>query len=721
MPMKKFFAKICIIAILGCGGFSIAQTSSPYIGYVYPAGGQQGTVFQVVLGGQNLRSTNSVYFSDKGINATIVDYQGPSGPLNFLQTEELRRRIQEIRNKRAGKKVEDTRSETEKAIKLPDIPELRDLENKTPGELQRIYEKYLNRENKPKPPVAEEVTIQVTIAPDTQPGDYEVRLKTPSGLTNPLVFQVSEYNEFCCSYNQHRYQKDKVDRDTTILQAPVVLNGRILPGKVNRFTLKLKKGQNIKITGYARKLIPYIADAVPGWFQAVLTLYDAKKNEVAFSDDTAFDPDPIIKFQVPEDGNYILEIRDSIYRGREDFVYRIYVMDEPETGVAVEKSDFDEKLSMLPDSIRNMPKYREIERKLRSAQYVSLPVLICGCINYPGDVDRYSFYGRAGETVVIEVSGRRLGWPVDSLVKLKLMDKVIAWNDDIEKDFEHGILTHHADSYLMTKLPTSGHYTVEIVDSQNRGGDHYKYFLRLSSPIHDFHLIVCPSQINISENGTSLISIYAIKKDGWDGDIQLSLKNLPETFALDGATIPEGRNIIRLTLRTSSKFTNEILFPVLEGKAIVDGKEVTRIATAAEEKMQAFAYIHPVPSETLLLAFSRSRLRQLKLDASNKEILKIHAGGTATIACTAESWFRPTSSMSLTFEINNAPEGIKLKNTSFDAGKFLLTIEADKKLAGYRDNLIIQVFDEVTQPSGQKRKTFSGFLPAIAFEVVKNE
>ncbi|HOL50541.1 MAG TPA: hypothetical protein PLW07_08145, partial [bacterium] len=92
-----------------------------------------------------------------------------------------------------------------------------------------------------------------------------------------------------------------------------------------------------------------------------------------------------------------------------------------------------------------------------------------------------------------------------------------------------------------------------------------------------------------------------------------------------------------------------------------------------------------------------------------------------TIACTAESWFRPTSSMSLTFEINNAPEGIKLKNTSFDAGKFLLTIEADKKLAGYRDNLIIQVFDEVTQPSGQKRKTFSGFLPAIAFEVVKNE
>ncbi|HOL50557.1 MAG TPA: hypothetical protein PLW07_08225, partial [bacterium] len=73
------------------------------------------------------------------------------------------------------------------------------------------------------------------------------------------------------------------------------------------------------------------------------------------------------------------------------------------------------------------------------------------------------------------------------------------------------------------------------------------------------------------------------------------------------------------------------------------------------------------------------------------------------------------------FEINNPPDGIKLKNVSFDGGKFLLTIEADKKLATYRDNLIIEVFDEITQVSGQKRKTFSGFLPAIAFEVVKNE
>ena len=38
---------------------------------------------------------------------------------------------------------------------------------------------------------------------------------------------------------------------------------------------------------------------------------------------TSFHPDPVLFFEVPKDGEYVLQIRDSIYRGREDFVYRI--------------------------------------------------------------------------------------------------------------------------------------------------------------------------------------------------------------------------------------------------------------------------------------------------------------------------------------------------------------------------------------------------------------
>ena len=79
----------------------------------------------------------------------------------------------------------------------------------------------------------------------------------------------------------------------------------------------------------ARHLIPYLADAVPGWFQAVMVLRDEAGKEVAFVDDYRFEPDPVLFYEVPEGGVYELTIRDSIYRGREDFVYRIALGEIP--------------------------------------------------------------------------------------------------------------------------------------------------------------------------------------------------------------------------------------------------------------------------------------------------------------------------------------------------------------------------------------------------------
>ena len=54
-----------ILALVICAGSAWAQRSGrdPYSGYVYPAGGRQGTSFQVTVGGQNLRGVNYAYVS----------------------------------------------------------------------------------------------------------------------------------------------------------------------------------------------------------------------------------------------------------------------------------------------------------------------------------------------------------------------------------------------------------------------------------------------------------------------------------------------------------------------------------------------------------------------------------------------------------------------------------------------------------------------------------
>ena len=102
-----------------------------------------------------------------------------------------------------------------------------------------------------------------------------------------------------------------------------------MPGGVDRYRFSATRGQQLVIAASARTLIPYLADAVPGWFEAVLTIYDAKGKELASDERFRFKPDPVIHFEVPRDGEYTVEIHDSIFRGREDFVYRLAIGELP--------------------------------------------------------------------------------------------------------------------------------------------------------------------------------------------------------------------------------------------------------------------------------------------------------------------------------------------------------------------------------------------------------
>src|SRR5262249_22918924 len=114
-----------------------------------------------------------------------------------------------------------------------------------------------------------------------------------------------------------------------LITVPCTVNGQTASREVTRYRFTARKGQHLVITTLARRLVPFIADAVPGWFEPVLVLYDAAGKELAYADDYRFQPDPTLLYDVPADGEYALAIHDSLYRGREDFVYRITIGELP--------------------------------------------------------------------------------------------------------------------------------------------------------------------------------------------------------------------------------------------------------------------------------------------------------------------------------------------------------------------------------------------------------
>ena len=657
-----WFAVLGVAALLALAPAAWAQPR-PFIGYTYPAGGQVGTTFQIRLGGQNLDDVDQVLVTGSGVTARVVEYYRR---LNNQELQMLREQLAELkRAPKAGAPAMAPAMAMDNTMMMMTAP----AAGKTPAAAgdklgtKELIEKIERRTREwvqvpACASIASLALVEVTIAPGAALGMREIRLITPRGASNPLAFEVSQFGEYArkpmitatiqiLGKEANALRKRPADEAEDRVVLPCTVNGQIASGEVNRYRFEATKGQRLVLSTQARQLIPYIADAVPGWFQPVLEIFDAQGKEVAFDDDYRFKPDPVILFEVPKDGEYVFAIHDSIYRGREDFVYRITVGELPfvtsiyplggqagaaitpgmvginlqdadlsvppkETGpglqsVVASRVGFASNrvpylLDRLPDEFD-----REPNNSVATAQKIALPVIVNGRIDKPGDWDVYEFTGKAKTNVVVEVEARRLDSPLDSVVKLTdATGRVIAFNDDRE-DLAAGLNTHHADSYLMAKLPADGPYYVHIGDTAHSGGEEYGYRLRVSAPQPDFELRVVPSSVSLPANSTTTLTVYAARKDGFDGPIKLTLAEPPAGFGSIAVSMPGNQTVARLNVKGSAMPTKGPVKLSIVGTAKIAGQDVTHQAVPAEDRMQAFLWRHLVPaSELLAVVFDRN-------------------------------------------------------------------------------------------------------------------
>lgn len=789
--MKIIIRKLFLLIVLCiCVSFAQSQTNTnqPHIGYLYPAGGQAGTTIQITAGGQFLRGANSVYISGSGVHASVIKYIKPNANFNKDEREDIQKRMSEVWNKRIaelnienavplfgknnrGERKAEKTAEPNQQVKSPDHPLLYDLENKSIKELINLREVlFFPREKRQQNrQLAETVLIKIIIDANAAAGNRELRIETGQGLTNPVVFQVGALPEVCNleTGNQKILARLPVLAELLKekpLELPVLINGQIMPGDIDRFRFRARAGQKLVIETHARSLIPYLADAVPGWFQAVTALYDANGKEIAFDDDYHFNPDPVMFYKIPANGEYELEIRDSIYRGREDFVYRIAIGELPfitqmhplggkegektiasidgwnleRTGLLLDTTISEQgvrQTNCLKANLQSncvsyivdiLPQCSETEvnNDTVTSQQITLPVIINGRIAKAGDVDVFSFKGKAGEKIVSEVFARQLNSPLDSLIRLTdKSGKILQWNDDfstVEENYLYkdasGLLTHHADSYMQAELADDGNFCIQISDSQNHGGKAYGYRLRVSAPQPDFALRMTPSSLSIRPGGSAAACVYALRKDGYDGEIAINLKDAPRGFVLNGGVIPAGRNSIRMTITSPGNALETPVSLQLTGSVKINGKIITHRVVPCEDMMQAFLYRHLVPSQHLLASTVHARSPAPPIEPNGSFPLKISPDSTALI--TYKIGNRPIYKQ-LKFELSQAPDGLTLQDVNIVPQGLILKIKADKKMkSGFKDNIIVEVSTEVTPRNNrnskkQKQVVSMGVLPAI--------
>ncbi len=684
---------------------SSARAQAQYIGYVYPAGGQQGATFPIRLGGQRLDHASDLVVTGEGVSVRLVDHY----PVwNNQELSLLRQQLRELRNQEtpvsdamtakmawfefpgpigpaAGPDVadyiicnvcgvanpldatvcsrcnanlepEDDSQSDEEAPASQSPPSEQEMAKQNLIErLERIF-----AEDERQAAVrahTELVFAEVTIAPDAKPGRREIRVITKQGISNSLPFYVGQTPEVArrpmkTARNpvlgmEHLAQRNRPpEEEEMLVSVPSTMNGQIGAGELNRYRFYATKGQRLVISAMARELIPYVADGVPGWFQAVLRLHDSEGRELAYNDDFRFHPDPLLDFEVPEDGEYVLTINEALFRGRESFVYRITLGELPFVtsifplgapvgeSVAIEMEGWNlDNATMAPPNDANPGNHRiaatdgnlvsndlpfargtlpecleqEPNDEPSTAQKVELPIVINGRVDHPGDWDVFEVEGKAGQKLVAEVQARRLGSPLDSFVKVTDEEgKIIALNDD-HHDAASGLNTDHADSYLMVELPADGKYFVHIGDTRRQGGTEYAYRLRISEPQPDFELRVVPSRLVMRSNGSANLTVFAIRRDGFDGPITLRFNDLPEGLESSGATLGAGQESVRLAVKTNLTRLETPVPVTVVGTANNGDEELVRQAVPAEDTMQAFLWRHLLPAEDLpVLVFDPS-------------------------------------------------------------------------------------------------------------------
>ena len=754
MKRSRWLIILALAAALAAGAQALAQQRAdrdPHIGYAFPAGGRPGTEFDIVVGGQYLKSVTEGFISGGGAEVKVGkhyqhmargEYIGLSMKIRFA-----RERLEEIAEKK-GRKERVTLEEVHKEAGV------------TQEDLDRMAE-YRKRDSDPKrqlnPQLMEETTLHVTFAANAKPGERELRLISPSGMSNPVYVHVSQSPEY------RETEPNDVKPDPVVAgNLPTVANGQIMPGDVDRFSFQAKRGQRLVLSGAARELMPYLADAVPGWFQAVLALYDAGGKELAYANAFGFHQDPVIYFEVPQDGEYIVEIRDAIYRGREDFVYRLTIGEFPyitnifplggRAGTPVTANLYGWNLptdkftldthydrgqntrflqvktpagiisNRVAYAVEMQPEIFEQESNDANpkAQKVALPVIVNGHIDSPDDVDVFRFEGTKNEPFVAEVYARRLNSPLDSLLRLFDAGGVEVAASDDNEDKGAALITHHADSRLAIKLPSTGTFYLRMADAQRKGGKEYAYRLSIRPPRPDFELRVVPSSVIAHAGGSVPITVYVLRRDGFDDDVALELENAPKGFQLSGAWAPAGLDKIRMTLTVPQMPSTEPLSLTLRGQSMNRSRRFVHTAVPAEAMMQAFAYHHLVPAKDWTVAVT-GKTEKPKI-ALRQDRVKLSASQPVQIGALLAQGMVPSD---IRMELSEPPDGISIQKVTPDPSGVIITLKAEGKAkVGLKGNLIFNAFTERSYVNAEGKKSppqkrLVGMLPAITFEVGK--
>lgn len=428
-----------------------------------------------------------------------------------------------------------------------------------------------------------QIKASIKVAADCRMGEHIARVRTATGISEMKTFQVGPFPVV-----EEKEPNSEFDKPQAI-PLNVTVNGRIDSEDVDYFQVAMKKGQRLSVEIEGMRL-------AQGLFDPYVAILDSKRFELAATDDSPLlGQDACASIVVPEDGNYIVQVRDSAYTGAG--YYRLHVGTFPRplavvpaggrpgeelevtflgdpTGPIKQKvklpTAVDHKLALhcqdaggispagVPIRLLDAANVVEGPQVInpRQATVCSVPGAVNGVIGKPGEVDIFRFNAKKGQNFDVHCYGRRLGSALDSVMTLYIVrhDTLIPGDTVVANDDAFG-----PDSYFRFAAPQDGEYAVAVTDHLGKGGINYFYRIEFTVPEYSANLSI-PKVANYSQErqtisvprGNRYATVINVGRSLWGGECVLGADKLPPGVTMNCENMPANLDSIPVVFEAAA-------------------------------------------------------------------------------------------------------------------------------------------------------------------------
>ncbi len=204
----------------------------------------------------------------------------------------------------------------------------------------------------------------------------------------------------------------------------------------------------------------------------------------------------------------------------------------------------------------------------------TVPAVLNGRIDCPGDVDIWRFTGKKGDICSVDLQAERIGSLMDSvLVVCDAEGHELARNDDIDGK--------QSDSTLQWTVPNDGTYLLKVSERfGSRGGLRFAYRLAVTlAAAQDFTLSLPVDALTVNRGAEVKLKIAVNRNGGFTGEIALKVENLTPGVTVTGDKIEANKNEAELTFKADVTAKIGPVSLQITGSAQVSDQLVSHTAT----------------------------------------------------------------------------------------------------------------------------------------------